>query len=293
MNLDGKSVAVLGVADESSIAWGIARAFAEHGARVSVGYQHRFFSRVRLLLREFPSIQGERCDVTRDEELAAFFDRFRQEGLDALVHAVAFGPPEIFTEYPSEVSAEAFAHTQEISTRSLATVVRHAKPHLREWASVITLSFQASTRAVPLYGMMGVAKASLESLLRYLAMELGPRRIRVNAISPGMVETPAFLGELLAFIRNPKAPACQRSAVLATAAEKFLQAGAQDQDEVCVAKAVARQLRETFSRKSAIEETVSQEDVADCAVFLASDFSRKITGQVIHVDCGLSSSLIL
>jgi enoyl-[acyl-carrier protein] reductase I len=166
-------VIVLGVADESSIAWAIARAYHGHGARVCIGYQQKFFSRVRMLLREHPDIEGQRCDVTDEAEMTAFFERFRDRPIDVLVHAVAYAAPPLFTRPPSAAEAEAFAQCQRITTWSLAAVVRHAKPFLREWASVITLTSEASTRAMPMYGLMGVAKSALESLARYLALGSG------------------------------------------------------------------------------------------------------------------------
>src|SRR5436305_5279935 len=109
MDFQGKNVVVLGVADESSIAWGIAKAFADHGGRVYIGYQQKFFSRVRLLMLENPKIQGDRCDVLRDEEMSAFFARFRQDPIDVLVHAIAFAPPEMFTAPASSVSLDALS----------------------------------------------------------------------------------------------------------------------------------------------------------------------------------------
>ncbi|PYT07775.1 MAG: hypothetical protein DMF49_07145 [Acidobacteria bacterium] len=292
--LEGKTVVVLGVADRSSIAWGIAEAFFKHGARITIGYQQRFFSRIRLLLQEFPGVQGARCDVLDEQELSDFFARLEQDGIDVLVHAVAFGPPEVFTENPSEVSAEGFSQTLAISAHSLCKVARYAKPHLRDWASVITLTFQASERSVPMYGTMGIAKSALESIVRYLALELGKKRVRVNAVSPGPIETIAALGEALAFIRSPQALARQRGELFRSAIEAARrELGDKVPDEIALAQAVWKRVQTAFAAKSAIEETVTKEDVAACALFLGSDFSRKITGQVIHVDCGLSTALIM
>lgn len=290
--LQGKTVAVLGVADESSIAWAIADTLARHGARVHIGYQQRFFSRVRLLLRDRPEIGGSRCDVVDDAELEAFFGQFREDNLDVLVHAIAYGAPETFTTPPSDVSREAFGTTLEISAHSLARVAGYAKPVLREWASVIALTFQASDRAMPFYGTMGVAKSALESLVRYLAVELGERRVRVNAISPGPIETLAALGITLAFARHPSSLARRRGRLVeegmaAAAAQGYTQA-----DEAAYASAVWRHVEEAFAIRSPIPETITKEDVAGCALFLASDHARKITGQVIHVDCGFSTAFL-
>ena len=293
-NLAGRRVVILGVADEVSIAWGIARAFQAHGARVHIGYQQRFFSRVRLLLRDNPGITGDRCDVQVDDEVRAFFEPFRDDPIDTLIHAVAFGPPEIFTEPVSAVSREGFTETLAISARSLGSVVHQAQHVLRDNSSVQTLSFQASERAVPMYGLMGVAKAALESMVRYLAIELGPRRIRVNAISPGPIETVAAIGKTLSLMRAPRARAQVREPALAAALSEAERDHASNLgDDVAVATGAWRNFEREIARRCAIPDTITKEDVAGCALFLASDFSQKITGQVIRVDCGLSSSLIL
>jgi len=293
VNFSGRNVVVLGVADESSIAWAIARAFHAHGATVWIGYQQKFFSRVRMLLRQYADVQGQRCDVTDDAEMQAFFDRFRGAPIDVLVHAVAFAPPELFTEPPSAATPEAFAQSQRISALSLASVVRHAKPYLREWGSVITLSFQASERAEPMYGMMGVAKAALESLVRYLALELGELRVRVNAISPGPIETPAATGILMAFLGQRDLRGALRHDVALAALDTARRQLGDDADPVACASAAWQHVQQAFAERSAIREAISAEDVAGCALFLGSDYARKITGQVVRVDCGLSSSMII
>ena len=291
--LSGRNAVVLGVADASSIAWGVARTLIRAGARVHIGYQQRFFSRVRLLIRDEPVASAERCDVLDDGELDAFFGRFRDDPIDVLVHAIAYAPAEAFTKPPSGVSAEAFAETLATSTHSLARVVRWAQPHLREWGSVITLSFQAASRAQPMYGTMGVAKAALEALVRYLAIELGERRIRVNAISPGPVETLSALGGPLAFVREPEALARQRGPGLRAALADARRAATGQQDEIALASSVWSFVQREFAARSAIDQPITHDDVGGCAAFLASDLSRKITGQVIHVDCGFSTSMIL
>jgi enoyl-[acyl-carrier-protein] reductase (NADH) len=157
---------------------------------------------------------------------------------------------------------------------------------------VITLSFQASERAVPLYGLMGVAKSALESLVRYLAIELGERRIRVNVISPGPLETLAALGEILAFARDPDAVDRQRGTLVSEALERVRASGIAG-DEVAQAVEAWQAVQDGFARRSAIPDVVTKEDVAGCALFLASDHARMITGQVIHVDGGLSATLLL
>jgi len=295
LGLAGKSVVVLGVADESSIAWGIAGAFAAHGARVTIGYQQRFFSRVRLLLKQYPNVSGFRCDVLKEEELTSFFEPFRDGGIDVLVHSIAYAPPEAFTRDASEVGMEALAQTVDITALSLLRVIRFAKPGLRPWSSVVAMSFQAATRAFPPYGMMGVAKSALESIVRYLAIELGKDRIRVNAISPGPVETLAAYGEILAISTNPEAVEKIRGKLVKDvmeAGDREIGSSAEAHSVEWV-QAVEKQLRQNFAARSPIEETICKEDVAGCALFLGSRLSTKITGQVIHVDAGFSSSMII
>jgi enoyl-[acyl-carrier protein] reductase I len=288
MGLEHKGVVVLGVADESSLAWAIAKRFAEHGARVFIGYQQKFFSRVRLLLLDHPGIQGDRCDVLKDDELAGFFARFQGNPIDVLVHAIAFAPNELFTEPASDSSAEAFCQSLTVSAHSLCKVVRFAKSSLREWGSVMTLTYQASERAEASYGLMGVSKSALESAVRYLALELGCRKVRVNALSPGPIETVAATGIMGAFLRNPAALERQRARVFQTAIDMARAEG--HPDPLATASAAWKHFQQVTAKRCAIEETVSKEDVADCALFLGSDYSRKITGQVIHIDCGLSTA---
>lgn len=289
MGLEDRNVVVLGVADESSLAWAIAKRFADHGARVFIGYQQKFFSRVRLLLKDNPSIQGDRCDVLVDAEMTSFFARFRENPIDVLVHGIAFAPGEMFTEPPSETSPDGFCQSLTVSAHSLCKVVRFAKPSMRDWASVLTLTYQAAERAEASYGMMGVAKAALESAVRYLALELGCRKIRVNAISAGPVETVAATGIMAAFLRNPDALDRQRARVFRQAIEAAQAEGGYP-DAIALAKGAWKHFQEIVAHRCAIEEMISKDDVADCALFLGSDYSRKITGQVLHVDCGLSTS---
>lgn len=288
MGLEGKNVVVLGVADESSLAWAISKRFGEHGANVFIGYQQKFFSRVRRLLLDNPGIQGDRCDVLLDEEVTNFFGKFRNNPVDVLVHGIAFAPGEMFTAPPSETSAEGFCQSLTISAHSLCKVVRFAKPSMRDWGSVITLTYQASERAEASYGLMGVAKAALESAVRYLALELGCRKIRVNAISAGPVETVAATGIMGAFLRNPEALDRQRARVFQQAIEMARAEGYPD--DLALSKGAWKHFQEILAKRCAIEELVSKEDVADCALFLGSEYSRKITGQVVHVDCGLSTA---
>ncbi len=294
MNLSGKTAAILGVADRSSIAWAIAQRLLENGAKVHIGYQQKFFSRVRQLLSDHPDVSGARCDVLDDSELVTFFKAFEETSLDILVHGIAYGPPEVFTLPPSGVTSNAFEQTLTVSTHSLLKVVGAAKSCLRPWGSVITLTYQASEQASPFYGMMGVAKAALESCVRYLAIELGTLDVRVNAISPGPIETPAALGEMLAFLRNPQSLNSPAGAVLKDAVERLRRdPELSKEDDQVKAKALWHSVQSRVAAECALQEFVTQDDVADCALFLASDMARKITGQVIRVDCGMSTSRLM
>jgi enoyl-[acyl-carrier protein] reductase I len=302
MSVTGKTVAVLGVADRESIAWHVACQLDEAGARVVVGYQQRFYSRVRLLLQERPSIQGQRADVLDGDELDAFFAHpaFAGGQLDGLVHSVAYGPPSVFSKPPSEVNVRDFTETLDISAHSLSRVVRHARPVLKAGGSVVTLSFLAAQRAMPLYGMMGVAKSALESLVRYLAVELGRDRIRCNVVSPGPIETLAALSELVALKRDPTAlerlPSVRLREMLARHGMDLstLKPSAEPSEEdLAFARRVWREVQQEFADRSPIHDTVTAQDVADTVAFLLSDGSRKMTGQVLMVDCGFSSCLMV
>ena len=294
MDLSGKNAVVLGVADRSSIAWGIAARLLEHGAQVHIGYQQRFFSRVRLLLQENSTITGARCDITDDNELQSFFESRPEVPIDILIHGIAFGPPEVFTNPASAVSSDSFTQTLSISTHSLLKVSGYAKPYLRSDASIITLTYQASEQASPFYGMMGVAKSALESAVRYLAIEMGEKGIRVNAISPGPIETPAAIGEMLAFLRSPDAFNTRAGKLLQSAMNQ-IQSNPEFSraDDYRKAKFLWHAVQSRVAQECAIQDFVTQDDVADCALFLSSNYARKITGQVIHVDCGMSTSRLM
>jgi enoyl-[acyl-carrier protein] reductase I len=289
-SLFGKKAAVLGVADRESMAWAIAQSLQEAGASVTLGYQQKFLSRLQPLLEENPSLTAQRCDILNPDELEDFFYRFKDEGLDLLIHSIAYAPASVFTRCASEVSSTDFTETLEISTHSLAKVVGVAKPYFNTRASIITLSFQASQRAMPLYGIMGVAKAALESLVKYLALELGrEKKIRINAISAGPIETLASLSEIIALKRDPQALKNQLDPLVHSIFEQVSTEYGESASELDFAKACWRRIQDRFASKSAIPESISAQDVADAALFLSSDASKKITGQTLYVDCGFSS----
>ena len=199
-DLTGKIGLVVGVANHRSLAWAIAQSAAKAGATLILTYQGRFEEHVGELADTLdPRPLVLPCDVQSDEEIAAVFARIRQEhgGLDFVVHGVAFAGREEITGGFLQTSREGFKQALDISAYSLIALARGAEPLMTArgaGGSILTLSFLGSDRVYPNYNVMGVAKAALESSVRYLASDLGPKGIRVNAISAGPVKTLAAAG---------------------------------------------------------------------------------------------------
>jgi enoyl-[acyl-carrier protein] reductase I len=199
MNFAGKHGLIVGVANKRSIAWAIAQSTASRGARLALTYQGRFEENVQELsagLDSPPLVLP--CDVTADAEIEAVFARIDQEfgGLDFLVHAAAFARKEELSEPFVNTSREGFRLALDISAYSLIALARHAAPLMekRGGGSIVTLSYLGSERVFPNYNVMGVAKAALEANVRYLAADLGPKNIRVNAVSAGPIKTISAMG---------------------------------------------------------------------------------------------------
>jgi len=195
----GKTGLIVGIANKRSIAWAIAQATARRGARLALTYQGRFEEHVRELaegLNEPPLVLP--CDVTSDADIDAVVARVDQEqgGLDFLVHAAAFAPREALTSPFLDTSREGFRTALDVSAYSLIALARGAAPLMerRGGGSILTLTYIGSERVFPNYNVMGVAKAALEATVRYLAADLGPRNIRVNAVSAGPIKTLAAAG---------------------------------------------------------------------------------------------------
>jgi enoyl-[acyl-carrier protein] reductase I len=195
----GKHGLVVGVANKRSIAWAIAQATARRGARLAMTYQGRFEEHVHELsqgLEQAPLILP--CDVSSDSEIDAVFARIDQEfgGLDFVVHGAAFAPREELSSPFANTSREGFRTALDISAYSLIALTRGALPLMerRGGGSVVTLSYLGSERVFPNYNVMGVAKAALEATVRYLAADVGPKNIRVNAVSAGPIKTLAAAG---------------------------------------------------------------------------------------------------
>jgi len=195
--MDGKVGLILGVANKRSIAWAITQAAVNAGARVALTYQgERLEENVRSLAQALDDPLLVPCDVTSDEEIARTFDAVKSRfgKLDFIVHSVAFAPKEALERPYVETGREAYRIAQEVSAYSLVLLARHARELMTEGGSIIAMTYYGSEKVVPNYNVMGVAKAALEASVRYLADDLGPLGIRVNAISAGPVNTLAARG---------------------------------------------------------------------------------------------------
>lgn len=248
INLQGRHALIFGVASEQSIAWAIAKRLHAAGARISLGYQQRFKSRILQLVKsnEIPVAFYERCDVTSPEETEAFFAKI-EAPIDIVVHSIAYSHPDSFAKPISGVNMEEFTTTLAASAYSLIPVIRAAAPKMSRGGSVMTMTYLGGNRVVSNYKLMGIAKAALEHSVRELAADVGPKNIRVNAISAGPIKT-----------------------IAASQISGF-------DDMMRVYESVAPMRR-----------SVTQDDVADLAAFLGSDLSKNITGQTIFVDAGYS-----
>ncbi|HOL17835.1 MAG TPA: enoyl-ACP reductase [Bacillota bacterium] len=248
ISLQKKTFLIMGVANQRSIAWAVARAYAAAGARLIFTYQdERFKSKVeRLVEAEMPGSPLLPCNVSSDAEIERLVKEVEAYGvLHGLVHSIAYARKEELAGMYVHTSREGFRLAHDISAYSLTAVTRHLYPLMKEGGSIITLTFQGSQRAIPNYNVMGVAKASLEASVRYLARDLGPFGIRVNAISAGPVRTISAKG-VAGFDR------------------------------------MLHHAREI----TPLQRPVEASEVAGAALFLASDLASAVTGTILYVDCG-------
>ncbi len=248
MYLQGKRALVMGVANDHSIAWGIARALHGAGAELALTYQGEAFGRrVQPLAATLGCDFLVDADVNDDASLDRAFGMIgdRWGGLDILIHAIAFANKEELHGRFVDTSREGFKTALMVSCYSLIEVSRRARPLMAQGGTILTLTYQGSTRVTPHYNVMGVAKAALESAVRYLANDLGPEGIRVNAISPGPMKTlaGAAIGGARATFRHTEANAPLRA-------------------------------------------NATLEAIGGTAVWLASDAGRCTTGEVVRVDGG-------
>ena len=250
--LAGKKILVTGVLSNRSIAYGIARAARREGAEIALTYQNeRFKDRVTEMAAELGSNIALPCEVTDDAQIASLFARLKEswDGLDGLVHAIAFAPREaIAGDFLDGLSREAFAQAHDISAYSFPALAKAALPLMQgRKASLVTLTYLGAERVVPNYNTMGLAKASLEASVRYLAASLGPQGIRVNGISAGPIKTLAAsgisgFGKILKYVEE-QAP---------------------------------------------LRRNVTTEEVGNVAAFLLSDLASAVTAEILHVDSGFS-----
>jgi len=250
--MDGKRGVIFGVANDKSIAWGVAQQLHAAGAELAFTYLNDALEkRVRPLAGSLGSTIILPCDVGSDDEIAAVFKELEQQWgtIDFVVHAVAFANREDLKNPFSQTSREGFNLAMDISAYSLLPMTRYAIPLMPEGGSIVTMSYLGAVLAVPDYNVMGVAKAALESSVRYLAAELGAKKIRVNAVSAGPIKTLAASG-----IGNFK--------------EKL----------------------RTMEERSPLCRTVTQEEVGKASLYLLSDLSTGVTGEIHYVDGGFNIS---
>jgi enoyl-[acyl-carrier protein] reductase I len=248
--LAGKKALVFGVANDHSIAWGIAKALHDQGARVGFSSMPSLIKRrVRPLANSIGSTFVEGCDVRDDDEIKRVFERWQaKEGqLDILVHAVAYAEKEDLVGHFADTSRDGFHTAFDISVYSLIAMAREARSIMPPGSSIMTLTYYGAEKVVPHYNVMGVAKAALEASTRYLAADLGPAGIRVNAISAGPVRTLSAHG-IAGF----------------------------------------RTMYGAFAEVTPLRSHITIEDVAGTAVYLASPLSGKTTGETIYVDGGFN-----
>ncbi|MBD2482267.1 enoyl-ACP reductase FabI [Planktothrix sp. FACHB-1365] len=251
LNLNGKNALVTGIANNRSIAWGIAQQLHEAGANLGVTYlpddKGRFEKKVKELVDPLNPSLFLPCDVQNDAQIEELFTTIRDQWgrIDILIHCLAFAGKEELSGDFSNVSRAGFTRALDISAYSLVQLSAAAKPLMTQGGSIVTLTYLGGVRVIPNYNVMGIAKAALEMNVRYLAAELGPSGIRVNGISAGPIRTLASsaVGGILDMIHHV--------------------------EEI-----------------APLKRTVTQTEVGNAAAFLCSDLSSGITGQILYVDSG-------
>ena len=249
--LNGKNALVTGIANNRSIAWGIAQQLHQAGANLGITYlpdeKGRFEKKVQELVEPLNPSLFLPCDVQNDTQIEELFTAIRDQWgrIDILIHCLAFAGKEELSGDFSNVSRAGFTRALDISAYSLVQLSGAAKPLMTQGGSIITLTYLGGVRVIPNYNVMGIAKAALEMNVRYLAAELGPLGVRVNGISAGPIRTLASsaLGGILDMIHHV--------------------------EEI-----------------APLKRTVTQTEVGNAAAFLSSDLSSGITGQILYVDSG-------
>lgn len=246
--LENKKGLVLGIANDRSLAWGIAEFISNSGGKLALTYQNQALKkRITPLSEKVHAQHVYECDVQDYEHLPLFFQKISKEfgKLDFIVHGIAFSDKEELKGEYVQTSKENFLMTLEVSCYSFTAVVQHALPFLNDGASLLTLSYYGAEKVIPHYNVMGVAKSALETSVKYLAADLGKNNIRVNAISAGPVRTLAASG-----------------------ISDF------------------RYILKWNEYNSPLERNITLKDVGGAAVYLLSDLSSGTTGEILHVDGG-------
>ena len=247
--LEGKFALVTGIANRWSLAYSIAQAFSREGAQLALTYLgEKQKEAIEEICKDLNVAAVLPCDVTKDEELEGLTESLRalDRPLHAVVHSLAFANREDLSRPFLETSRSGFVLAQDVSAYSLVALARATCPVMTDGGSISTLTYLGSTRVVTNYNVMGVAKASLEAAMRYLASELGAHKIRVNAISAGPVKTAS-----------------------ARAIKDF------------------STILDTIQNRAPLRKNTEPGEVADTAVFLASDLGRGVTGNIVFVDAGM------
>ncbi|PLY03848.1 MAG: enoyl-[acyl-carrier-protein] reductase FabI [Desulfuromonas sp.] len=250
--MDGKRGIIFGVANDKSIAWGVAQQLRAAGAELAFTYLNESLEkRVRPLAESLDSNIILPCDVASDEEIQSVFDELEKQWgtIDFVVHAVAFANRDDLKRPFTQTSRDGFSLAMDISAYSLVAMTRSALPLMNDGGSIITMTYLGSVMAVPGYNVMGVAKAALESTVRYLAAELGEQNIRVNAVSAGPIKTLAASG-----VGNFK--------------EKL----------------------RVMEQRSPMRRVITQEEVGKASLYLLSDLASGVTGEIHYVDAGFNIS---
>src|SRR5437588_11033507 len=247
-DLQGRNAVVFGVANKRSIAWSIAQGLHAAGMKLAITYQNqRLEQEAKDLILSLPGAEGYMCDVSRDEDIERLFATLKQKNgkLHTVVHSVAYAPAEELKGEFVNTTREGFRVAHDVSVYSLIAVSRAAASLMTAGGGIVTLTYYGAEKVVPKYNVMGVAKAALEATVRYLANDLGPKAIRVNAISAGPIKTLAARGI----------------------------SGLSD-------------MLKLHAERAPLKRNIEQSEVGDTGLYLASDLSTGITGEVIYVDAG-------
>ena len=249
--LKNKKGLVFGIANNHSIAWGIAKQLAENGAEIAIGYQNEILlKRVKPLSEEINSKILIECDFNNDDSINKSVEIIKKEWgtIDFIIHAVAFADKSELNGRYVDTTKDNFINCLEISCFSLTSLARNFEPIMNDGGSILTLTFYGSNKVIPNYNLMGIAKAALETSVKYLSVDLGTKNIRINAISAGPMRT--------------------------------------------LAGAVINKSRQIYNYtidNSPIKKPLSLEDIGKSSVYLMSDLSKGVTGEILYVDNGYNN----